>query len=221
MNFTRAKNAMKPVLIIGGGGHAKVLIESLRKSNSKIIGLTDTAMAVGSFCCNVTVLGDDNLIYKYKPADIDLVNGLGSIPGEDNRWELERKFRNQDYSFASIIHPSAVLASDFQIKSGVQIMAGVIIQPNVIIGKSCIINTGVKVDHDCVIEEHCHLAPGVTLSGNVTIGKRTHIGTGTSVIQGVNVGQNCIIAAGSVIYKDVPSNTKVLQQRFTQLQDIF
>ena len=90
-------------------------------------------------------------------------------------------------------------------------MAGVIIQPGVKIGRNTIVNTGSIVDHDCTISDNCHIAPGVILNGGVSIGKNTHVGTGSSIIQSINIGSNSSIAAGSVIYKDVPDNTTLIQ----------
>jgi len=211
----------KRIIVLGAGGHAKVLIEVLRHSDHEIIGITDPYVLKKPDFFEVKILGGDDQVLNYAPSEIVLVNAIGSTPNNNLRRALAEKMEKEGYSFIQVIHSSAVIATDVDIGWGAQIMAGVVMQSSVRIGASCIINTGVNIDHDCVIGEHCHLAPGVTLSGNVTIGKRTHIGTGTSIIQGVTVGQNCVIAAGSILYKDVPSNTKLIQQRITKLEDIY
>jgi sugar O-acyltransferase (sialic acid O-acetyltransferase NeuD family) len=207
------------IIVLGAGGHAKVLIEAIRLSGHKIIGVTDPDLKKSTkyFGCNV--LGNDDAIFNYSPSEVLLVNGIGSMPGNNLRRKLHERMEEKGFQFAKVIHPSAVIASDVKIGSGTQIMAGVVIQPGVIIGRSCIINTGVNLDHDCVIHDNCHLAPGVTLSGNVTVGQQTHIGTGTSIIQNVNVGQGCVIAAGSVVYEDVPQKIKFVQRRLLQLKE--
>lgn len=203
----------KPIIVLGAGGHAKVLIEALRQSDREIMGVTDPQMTGPSEFCGIKNLGDDDIVFSYSPDEIELVNGIGAMPGNNFRCELNHRMEEKGFQFTQVIHPSAVVASDVEIDKGAQIMAGVVIQPGVKIGLSCIINTGANLDHDCVIHDDCHLAPGVTLSGNVVVNKGTHIGTGTSVIQGITIGQNCVIAAGSIIHKDIPENTKYIQLR--------
>ena len=203
----------RPIIVLGSGGHAKVLIEALHQSGLHVIGITDPIMPESSNILGVKVLGNDDVVFNYSPDEVLLVNGIGDMPGTDLRSKLNNCMEEKGFQFTTVIHPSAVIASDVVIDKGTQIMAGVVIQPGVKIGLSCIINTGTNVDHDCVINDYCHLAPGVTLSGNVAIGKRSHIGTGASIIQGVSIGENSIIAAGSIIYKDIPANTKYIQHR--------
>jgi len=212
---------MKPVIVLGAGGHAKVLIEALLLSGTEIIGITDPARLKGADYFGVKILGDDEQVLNYSPNEVELVNGIGSMPNNSVRRILNENMVSKGYIFSKVIHPSAVIARDVKISDGAQIMAGVVIQPSVRIGSSCIINTGVNVDHDCVVHDDCHLAPGVTLSGNVIIGKQTHIGTGTSIIQDITVGRNCVIAAGSIVYRDVPLNTQLIQQNTTQLKSTF
>lgn len=214
-------DVMKPIIVLGAGGHAKVLIDAIRLSGTEIIGITDPSGVKGSEYFGVKVLGDDSQVLNYLPNELELVNGIGSMPNNSVRRILNENMMSKGYLFGKVIHPSAVIASDVKISDGVQIMAGVVIQPSVKIGNSCIINTGVNIDHDCVIHDDCHLAPGVTLSGNVTIGQQTHIGTGTSIIQDIAIGRNCVIAAGSIIYKDVPLNTQFIQQKTAQLKSAF
>lgn len=205
----------KPVIILGAGGHAKVLIEALHRSGREIIGITDPTKAVGSEYFGVNVIGNDDSLFEFSQDEVLLVNGIGTIPGKNLRWELTARMEDNGYRFTEVIHPSAVIAGDVGLENGVQIMAGVVIQSGTRIGRSCIINTGVIIDHDCDINDECHLAPGVTLSGSVYVGKGTHIGTGSIVIQNVTIGKGCIIAAGSIIHKDIANNITYIQPRMS------
>jgi len=205
------KMQSKPVIIVGAGGHAKVVADVLKLSGRDILGFTTPDLKVGTSFLGKKILGDDSIINKYLPNDIDLVNGIGALPKNNLRWKLSSILRTKGYKFVTVIHPNALIASDVSLDEGVQIMAGVIIQSGTEIGKDCIINTGVLLDHDCRVEANCHLAPGVICSGNVSIGEGTHLGTGVSVIQNISIGSNSVIAAGSTIYKDVSNDVTFMQ----------
>lgn len=200
----------KPVLILGAGGHAKVLVEALLQSGVMITGITDPDPSLaGTNILGVPVLGDDHLVHNCQTSDIFLVNGLGSVGLPTRRKELFEHFQKSGYTFANVIHPSTIIASDAILGEGTQIMAGSVIQPGCRIGFNSIVNTRVSVDHDCLIGNHVHIAPGVTLSGDVQIGDCVHIGTGASMIQGISIGNNSLIAAGAVVISHVIAMTKV------------
>lgn len=207
----------KPVIVVGGGGHAAVLIDSLKLLGKEIIGIVDPALPVGSLGPGgVNVLGDDDQILDYSPEKIELVNGIGSLPRGKIRGKKFRSLESKGYIFSSVIHPSAIVSKTAIVSSGVQIMAGVVIQTGTTIGKNTIINTKVAIDHDCVIGKHCHVAPGVTVSGNVIVKDRVHIGTGASVIESVTIGQDVVIGAGAVVTKDIKDNIMVYSARGSQ-----
>lgn len=193
----------KPVLVIGGGGHAKVVIDMLENRGRTIIGIVDPGIQPGEKVMGIPVLGDDSVVTHYDPKEIYLANGIGSLPGKIFRWQTADRFRKSGYSFATIVHPSACIGSEVNIDHGVQIMAGCVIQPGVGVGRDTIINTGATIDHDCQIGPYCHIAPGVTLSGGVRVGKRVHIGTGATIIQQITISDGATIRAGSLISSDM------------------
>ncbi len=199
-----------PVLVLGAGGHAKVLIEALSAASIEILGVVDPDPTLtGMTVQGVPVLGDDREVLKHPNDAVRLVNGLGSIGLPTRRQSLFEQFKAQGYAFATVVHPSAVVATDAQLGEGSQIMAGVVIQPGCRIGMNAVLNTRVSIDHDCCIGDHVHIAPGTVLSGNVSVGKSTHIGTGSTIIQGITVGRHTVVGAGSVLLKDVPSGVTV------------
>lgn len=203
----------RPIIVLGSGRHAKILINILNINRCKILGVVDPNKTIGENFSGTKVLGSDDVIFDYSFKDIELVNAVADLTQRKIRYKLLKKFEDKKYVFAKVIHPSAIIENKVEIGEGTQIMAGAIIQQGVKIGRSCIINTGVIIDHESVIHDYCHLAPGVTLSGDVVVGERTHIGTGASVIDKKKIGQNCIIGAGSIIHKDIPSNLKYIQYR--------
>ena len=202
-------NGNLPVIIIGGGSHAKVLIDLLLLQPVSIIGIADPNMA-GYTVLGIPVIGNDDVVFNHPPGEIKLVNGVGSTADLSKRTTVFGFFKSSGYGFATLIHPAAIIGTQVDIGEGVQIMAGAIVQTGSRIGDNTIINTRAVVDHDCSIGNHVHLAPGVTLSGGVMIGEGVHIGTGASVIQNIRIGDNSIIGAGAAIINDVPDNAVVV-----------
>lgn len=199
-----------PVIVIGAGGHGKVLIQTLRLLGRHILFVTDESASLrGGWLEGAEVRGTDELIRANPPDSIELVNGVGSTHLPSARMNVFNRFKYRGYRFATVIHPSASVADSANIAQGAQIMSGVIVQPNALIGANTILNTRGSIDHDCVIGAHTHLAPGVTLSGGVTIGQMCHIGTGVTVIQSVDIGHETMVGAGAVVIRDLPPGVSV------------
>jgi len=199
-----------PVLVIGAGGHGRVIADALRMSGRIVLGFLEANLDLhGKIIDDVKVLGGDDLLSDYPPDAVNLANGIGSTVSTEARRTVYERLKRGGYRFETVCHPSAIIAQSAQISSGVQIMAGAVIQPSVVIGGNTIINTGAIVDHGCIIGKHCHLATGAVLSGDVHVGDGCHIGTGASIIQGVGIGAGCLVAAGAVVIQDVPPNALV------------
>jgi len=194
-----------PVIVLGAGGHAKVLLDALKIKNVEIIGLTDkNPQKKIDFIPGVAVLGDDREIFKHSPDTVRLVNGLGTIKSGNERQKIYERFKEMGYNFADVIHPSTIVSQHIKLFEGVQIMAGSVIQTGCIIGKNTIINTNVSIDHDCRIGDHVHIAPGVTICGEVEVGEGAHIGTGAVLLQGIQIGRNSTIGAGAIVTRNIP-----------------
>lgn len=189
-----------PVIVLGAGGHARVLLDTLRLNKVKVIGVTDAQPSrVDRKKLREKVLGNDKAVLSYSSKKVLLVNGLGSTGVPLKREQLFEKFKTQGYRFSSVIHPSAVIAQDVVLGEGVQIMAGAVIQTGTRIGDDALVNTRASVDHDCHIGSHVHLAPGVVLSGGVEIGSGSHIGTGAVIVQNVALPRNSFVKAASLV----------------------
>jgi sugar O-acyltransferase (sialic acid O-acetyltransferase NeuD family) len=198
-----------PVIIVGGGGHAKVLLDVLCCMSSTVLGyLAPTESEDG--CDGIEYLGNDEAVSNYSPESIRLVNGVGSVDSQDYRTHVFCRFKEIGYGFATVIHPSAIIASDVRLNEGCQVMAGAVLQPGVCCDENVIINTRAGIDHDCHIGAHSHISVGATLSGGISVGCQTHIGAGSTIIQEVSVGERCIIAAGAVVTHNVPDGATVV-----------
>lgn len=199
-----------PIIVLGSGGHAKVVLDVLRLLGREVIGLTTQDKSLsGTSMLGTRVLGDDDALANYTPAHVRLVNAVGSVQFMDRRKALFETLKTRGYLFEQVIHPSAVIAGDVVLGEGVHAMAGVVIQPGARIGDNTLINTRAAVDHDCAIGRHAHISPGCTLSGNVTVGDETHIGAGATVIQGRRIGARCLVAAGAVVIHDFDDGDRV------------
>lgn len=203
----------RQIVVIGAGGHARVVIDVLRQANVSFLGIVDPKLGMGEVFAGLSVLGNDAFLDDLDPSGVLLANGIGSMPGVETRWKIQEDLGRKGFEFVNVIHPSAIISSDVDLAEGVQIMAGTILQPGVSIGRGSIVNTASSIDHDCVIGANCHIAPGVTLSGDIKIYDNSHIGTGASIIQGVTIGKNSVVAAGSVVFHSLDIGTKLVQRR--------
>lgn len=204
----------KSIILLGSGGHAKVLLDCLHRLHCPLLGIVDPHLPTGSEWQGLTVLGDDNAVFNYPMTDIELINGIGSLPNDKGvRACLYGLFSDQGYCFKTLVDPSAFIAASVELSAGVQVMAGAIIQAGAKIAENTIINSGAIVEHDCRIAQHVHIAPGAVLSGAVEVGNFVHIGTGATIIQGITIGSGCIIGAGSVITRNIACNQIVYPHR--------
>lgn len=199
-----------PFLILGAGGHARVVADLLLGQNQQIAGFLDPDASLwGTSWHGIPVLGGDEKLTDYPVHTHDLINGVGSIRCPELRRAIFERYRKAGYKFPCLVHARATMAIDVRPGEGSQIMAGAVIQTGCHIGMNTVINTGSIVDHDCHIGDHVHIAPGVTLSGGVRVEENVHIGTGATVIQGIKIGRNSLIAAGAVVIRDVPDGATV------------
>jgi len=204
----------KPLVILGAGGHAAVLMDTLKQKNAEVLGLVspelDSHRAVLQGIPHY--LQDDDVLI-FSPEDVRLVNGLGSLPGNKLRAKLFTQFSALGYQFETVVAKSALISPYAELGHGVQIMPGAIIQAGAVIGANTIINTGAIIEHDCVIGAHNHIAPGVTLSGGVVTKEYVHIGTGASVIQGIRLDEHVVVSAGVGVTKSIPAAHTVFNGR--------
>lgn len=197
---------MKPIVIIGAGGHGKVLAAALLRTRTPIQGFVDADPALwGASVLGLTVLGGDEVL----TSDMLLVNGIGSTGRPARRREMFERMKEKGFSFASVIDPTAIIGPEVQIAEGAQVLAGVVLQPGVFVGRNSIVNTRASIDHDASLGAHVHVAPGAVLSGNVIVGDEVHIGTGACVRQGARIGSGSVIGVGAAVVSDVAENSLV------------
>lgn len=201
----------KPVVIIGAGGHARVVIDTLRRLQRSIHGVLDPALAPGTLAHGALVLGDDDWLSGAHIEDFELVNGLGLLPSRPSlRMQSFVRAKAMGFGFASVVHPGAIFADEVWIEEGAQIMAGAVLQPGVTVGPNALVNTRVTLDHDCLVGAHAHIGPGAVLCGEVKVGVRAFVGAGAVIIQGVSIGAGAQIAAGATVTRDIPASVRYI-----------
>lgn len=199
----------KPVIIIGAGGHARVLYDCLQLLKVNVLGALEKCPP-SDVSLEIPILGADDSISKYPVDDVELVNGIGSVGNTNLRAKLFAQFKGLGYRFRILVHPSAVVAQNCELDEGVQVMAGAVINSGTKIAIDSIVNTGAVVEHGCIVGSHVHIAPRSILSGDVHVGDGAHVGTGAVIIQGVTIGEQALIGAGAVVLKDVPAGAKAV-----------
>lgn len=191
--------AVNRSVIIGAGGHGRVVADILRACGTPSLGFIDRDISAAD------VIGTDADI----PALIEshglthFIIGVGSIRGGVGlRAKLFDTMSALGLLPLTTVHPRAIVAYGVILGSGTAVMAGATLNPGVRTGENVIINTGAVIDHDGHIGAHSHIAPGCTLSGDVTIGTHCLLGTGTVARHGARVGNNATVGAGSLLLGD-------------------
>lgn len=188
------------VYLIGAGGHAQVILDTLRLNRISVVGFID------DYSPHLEIKSLP--VYKIAPHNISKAGLIIAIGNNYVRKKISQRYL--DFRYVKAIHPAAIVAEDVQLGLGTVLMAGVVVNTGAVIGKHVILNTGALIDHDCHIEDYVHISPNVALAGNVMIGEGTHIGIGASIIQGVSIGKWATIGAGAVIIRDVPDYATVV-----------
>lgn len=186
---------MNRLIIIGAGGHGRVIADNALKNGYTDVSFVDDA-AIGDRM-GFPIIGTISEIETFNDGNTDFILGIGN--------NAVRKMIAEKYNinWVSLIHPTAQLAINVSVGKGTVVMAGVIINPCATIGEHCIINTNAVVEHDNDIKDYVHISPGAMLGGTVQIGEQTHIGIGAAVKNNTAVCDTCVVGAGAVVVNDI------------------
>lgn len=197
------------IILVGGGGHAKMCIDILCQMKTYAIhGILDANLTIGDAVLEVPVIGRDTELAKYYQEGIRLaVNAVGAASNHPLRSTLYNRIKEAGFSLPNLLHPAAVVEPSAMLGEGNQIMAHATVGSGVRIADNCIINCGSVVSHDCRLGNNVHIAPGALLAGMVEVGEDTLIGMGVTVYLGVKIGKRVIIPNGMNIFRDVPDGT--------------
>lgn len=195
----------RSVIVIGAGGHARVVADALLCAGAKVLGFTDVDASLrGRMLLGLPVLGGDEVLAHHDRGAVTLVNGLGMIDARSAtvRRRLQEVLTSRGWTFTAVLHPSAIVSPCAGLASDVQVLAAAVIQTGASIGAGTIINTRAVIEHDATIGDWSHVASGAVICGDVRIGACTHVGAGATVRQGLRVGARCLIGIGAAVVSD-------------------
>lgn len=192
----------KNLILLGGGGHCKSVIDVAEDAGYKILGILDTPENVGNLVLGHKILGTDDNILDYINDALFIVT-VGQIKDSSLRIRLHEKILNSGGRLATIISKTAHVSKYATIGEGTVIMHHSVVNADARIGKGCIINTFANIEHDVIVDDYCHISTGVMVNGNCSVGKSCFIGSQTVLVNGISITNNCIIAAGTTVRKDL------------------
>lgn len=183
------------VILIGGGGHAKVVIDCVRSAGGHVAGILDDGIPAGALILDVPVLGCIADYTKFRSDRFLIAIGSNAV--------RKRIASFLDVHCYTAIHPSAVVSRYAQIGAGTVVMPRAIINAGAMVGAHCIINSGAIIEHDNCLSDYVHISPGASLGGTVTVGEETHVGIGATVKNNIHICGGCILGAGAVVVKNI------------------
>jgi acetyltransferase EpsM len=201
----------RPLVLIGGGENAAVVAEAARLCHpNRPLAIVDqrpfNASALG-----LTYLGkDEDGLRLAKAGSHDFILAVGAKSRNPLRRKLAARYEEAGASFASIVHPRAIVSASARIAAGSVVLAGACVNHNGIIGKHCLINTGAIVEHDVTLADHVILGPGVILGGGVNIGADSFLGLGARVRDHRRLGKRVLLAMGAVLVTDAPDDATLV-----------
>lgn len=198
---------MKPLILIGAGGHARVLVDLLACLDRPVLGAVDPGVPPGDpGLLGLPVLGGDEVLAAYPPDMVDLTIAFAGSHRPERRDTAFWHWQNLGYMFPALVHPAAAVSRHATLAPGVQVMAGAVIQAMATVAANAIVNTRASIDHDCRIGRSSHLAPGTVLCGGVSVGEVCLLGAGCIILPGRQVGDRSLVGAGIVLDRDLPAD---------------
>jgi len=199
-------------VVMGAGGHGKVVGDLLQRRGTSLAGYVDVDPAVvgesvGGLDAEVVMLQEEFLdaLAGGLSAEVD---GVAVAIG-DSETRLELLGALPDGSAPPLVHPDATVAENARLGSGTVVFAGAVVNPGTRIGEGVIVNTGAVIEHDCDIGRGAHVSPQAAVCGEATVGERTWVGAGATVIHTVEVGSDAVVGAGAVVIGDVEKGVTV------------
>lgn len=193
---------MKSLILVGGGGHCKSVIEAAESAGFDIYGILDVAENVGKKICSYDIIGTDDDIPKYAKEYCFMVT-VGFIKNSNLRVAIHNKIISAGGEFATIVASTARVSRYATIGEGSVVMHQTVVNADAVVGKGCIINTFANIEHDAVVGDYTHISTGAMVNGDCRVGSNVFLGSQSVMVNGISIADNCVIAAGSVARKNL------------------
>lgn len=190
------------LILLGGGGHCKSVIDVAESAGYNILGVLDMPEEVGKQVLDYKVIGTDDDISKYVDK-AEFVITVGFIKNPAIRIKLYNKVKEAGGKLATVIAFTAHVSKYATLGEGTVIMHQAVVNAGAKIGVNCIINTFANIEHDAQIGDQCHISTGTMVNGDCKVGDRCFIGSQSVLANGITVGDDIIIGAGSVVRKSI------------------
>jgi UDP-perosamine 4-acetyltransferase len=199
---------MPKVVLIGGGGHCRIVIDNLRRHGTEMVGILDDEPSMtAKDVMGVNVIGRISALPMYRDRVDYAVIG---VTDPRTRQLIDKRCTETGVETVGFVHPDAVISPTARVSSKAQVCAGAIVNPEAEVRDHAIVNTGGIVEHECVVGRYAHIAPGVRLLGRVEIGDLCLIGAAATVLQNLRVGSRSIVGAGALVLTDVEEDAKYM-----------
>lgn len=192
----------KKIILVGGGGHCKSVIDVAESAGYSIGGILDIPELVGSTVLGYPVIGTDDNISDYVEDALFVVT-VGHIKDPSLRIKLHERIKSVGGHFATLVASTARVSRFASIGEGSVVMHQAVINADAHVGAGCIINTFANVEHDAVIGDYCHISTGTMVNGNCTVGQGVFLGSQSVLVNGISITDGCVFAAGSMIRKNI------------------
>lgn len=193
---------MNPLILVGGGGHCKSVIEAAESTGYNILGVLDLSENVGKRILSATVIGtDDDIPYYVDKASF--VVTVGFITNPQTRIRLFNSIKEVGGHLATVIASTAYVSKYATIGEGTVVLHQAFVNADAQIGKNVILNTATNIEHDTVIGDHCHISTGTMVNGACKIGDRCFIGSQSVLAHCISIGDDIIVSGGSFVRKTI------------------
>lgn len=202
---------MQDLIIIGGGGHARVVIEAARsmKRQWHVQGFVDPNQCAETQArMNVARLGDDAVLSQYPNAA--LVLGVGNTSVTDLRRDIVARVGSADGRWATIVHQSAWVSPTATLGAGTVVLAGAVINSGAQLGEHCIVNSFVCVDHDAALGHYVHASHGSLVAGGAVVGDNSYLGMGSLIRDHITIGRDTLVGMGAVVTKGCENGSRLV-----------
>ena len=192
----------RQLIMVGGGGHCRSLIEVAESAGYAVLGVLDLPENVGKKFLSTQVIGTDDDIPAYVD-QAEFVIAVGSIKDPSTRIRLFEQVKAAGGKLATVVASTARVSKYATLGEGTVVMHHALVNAGAKVGSNVILNSFADIEHDSVIGDHCHVSTGAIVNGGCRVGSACFVGSGAVLVQGINVGEGIVIGAGSLVVGNI------------------